>query len=134
MHETALRLESAGISDERYRELLYFCYQYPQKKAQLDAALDAPLSARPLDPMPRGSNKSDPTLRAVIRRDIIERDVALIERSAAEACGGQSPALQRFLLENVTSRQKNPIDRAPCGRRQFYAVRRRFFILLDLRR
>lgn len=57
-------------------------------------------------------------------------DVAMIESAAAEACGG-SPLLYDCLMDNVTKETAIHRLNVPMGARQFYAMRRRFFAILD---
>ena len=56
-------------------------------------------------------------------------DVALIEAAAHEAAG--SEALTPYLLKNVTNGIGLSLLRVPMGKGQFYAMRRRFFMILD---
>lgn len=37
MRAVALRLQKAGISEARYRELMWFCYQYEEKREMAEA-------------------------------------------------------------------------------------------------
>ena len=126
MDERDLSLGCYDISRERYRELKYFCRQYPEKKAKLADARS--LGGQNWDGMPHASTVGDPTARRAEKAMRYSHDVELIERVAAEA----APECTRELLRNVT--EGVPWEYLPsacCGRRQFYALRRRFFWLLD---
>ena len=57
----------------------------------------------------------------------LSRDIGLIEQTAQEAVGGLYP----FILKNVTEDITYEHMGVPCGRRQFYFMRRKFFCLLD---
>lgn len=125
------KLSDLGISEARYRELEYFCYQYKEKRLKAHRLLDpAPQRATP----GRGSDVADPTFQAAARRERLLQDIEDIEQSAIEAAGSHGTVLASWLLSYVTCRDKPPIDTIPCGRRQFYALRRRFFVILDGRR
>ncbi|SCI67298.1 Uncharacterised protein [uncultured Clostridium sp.] len=107
MRERTLELGKAGISREAYRELLHFCRQLEEKKRRLSHL--------------RGWGGPD------WERARLERDVALIARLAREAAG---EALEQALVLNVCYGVRFEALGAPCGRRQFYEMRRRFFTLL----
>lgn len=100
-----LRMEQYGISQMAYRELVYFCLQYEDKRRRA---------------------RSAPSTK---REDLLQ-DVAMIDQTAAEA----APNFREALLQNVTARVPYERLAIPCGRRQFYAARRRFFCLLARRR
>lgn len=107
MRERTLVLDKAGISREAYRELLHFCRQLEEKKRRLSHL--------------RGWGGPE------WERARLERDVALIARLAREAAG---EALEAALVLNVCYGVRFEALGAPCGRRQFYEIRRRFFTLL----
>lgn len=125
MDERDLSLEGYEISRERYRELKYFCRQYPEKKARLADARG--LSGQNWDGMPHAATVGDPTARRAEKALRYARDVELIERVAAEA----APECPRELLRNVTEGVPWEYLSVYHGKRQFYAMRRRFFWLLD---
>lgn len=131
MAAVSLKLAKYGVSEWRYRELQYFCYQYKEKKAMAERCLHP--SAVRLDREGRGGDVSDPTAAAMIKRERLLADVEAIEVCAKEAVRGNGPVAQA-LLTHVTRRNPPPVDLLPCGRRQFYEARRRFFVLLDGRR
>jgi len=147
-----LKMAEWGISWERYRELQYFCLQYGQKKAEAEALLTLRISTPPPVTwthggreygayLPRGGmGPGDPVAQLAAKRDRLLEDVRLIERAAAQAVldEGLGEALTPYLLRAVTT--KNGVQavfrarkghRPPCGERQFYALRRRFFAVLD---
>ena len=51
-----------GISQDRYTELLHFCRQYPEWKAEANSLLG--IRAIKMDGLPHGSGKSDPVAAA----------------------------------------------------------------------
>lgn len=125
-----LRLEEYGISKKRYRELKYFCLQYNEKKQKL-LSFNRGIDAVAYNGMPKGNNISDITAKKAIKMAEIEADISLIEETVKEA----APEIYRQLLLNVTE-ENMPYEYldAPCGRRQFYIARRRFFYLLSEKR
>lgn len=92
-----------GISHLKYQELMYFCRQFHEKIVSA-AAEDQPE-----------------------KRDALIRDCAMIEESAKKA----APQFWHELLRNVV--RKIPYEQlnVPCGRRQFYSIRRKFFVILS---
>lgn len=128
MREYMPGMERWGISPLRMRELVAMCRQYDDDVRMLD---DARAGVR--DEPRRGNAPAravkDPTgsRAAAIADGYARRRVALIEQSARAA----DPGLWRELLRNVTRGVSYERLGAPCGRRQFYDARRRFFLELD---
>lgn len=144
-----IKLDEWGISWEEYKELTYFCLQYEQKKRDAAALLTLRLST-PTPAiyhkggkeygtfLPHGSGQtSDPVAATAAKRDRLLSDVHMIEQAAIIAgelkSGGN---VYSALLKAVTTRggvrsvMANPNTRPPCGERQFYEARRRFFWVL----
>lgn len=133
MRHYAIKLEKNGISENRYRELEFFCLQYDEKKRQLQALLHQ--SPPPPDGMPRARNLSDPTAQTAIRIEGLSQDCEDIEQSIEAAVGkNEDPVMRRWLRLYVTRRDKPLISDIPCGRRQFYDMRKRFFCVLNEKR
>lgn len=123
-----LKLDEYGISKHRYRELNNFCLQYPEFIKEKQGCYS--LSAVVADDMPRGSGTSNPTANSAERAYRLGRNIELIEQTAIEASGEMYPYILKAVTENVSWEYMN----APCGRRQFYQARRRFFFLLSLKK
>lgn len=109
MSMARITAEDMPLSAPRLRELEWFCRQYEEKR------------------------------RLLRRRDgagawgaLARADLEDMEQAAVEACGDLG--LQREMLAYVSSADKPLIDWIPCGRRQFYERRRRFYVALHLRR
>lgn len=135
--KTSLRLNDWGISFDEYKELYHYCLQYHRKKADAAALLTMRISTPPpaLDKdgngvlLPHGSGGiSDPVAATAAKRDRLLRDVDIIDRAAKLAGDDLAP----YLLRAVTAKDgvNRVIIECPCGRRQFYAMRRRFFYIL----
>lgn len=144
-----IKLTEWGISWEEYKELTYFCLQYERKKAEAAALLTIRLST-PTPAiyhkggkeygtfMPRGGGgTSDPVAVTAAKREKLLADVHMIEQAAIIA--GELPSggnIWTALLKAVTTRGgvqavfTNPDTKPPCGERQFYNARRRFFWVL----
>lgn len=123
-----LQLDQYGISKARYRELYYFCLQYREMIAEKQACYT--LDGRPLDGMPRGKTKTDPTAKKAERAYVLSKNIELIEQTAIEAAGNLYP----WILEAVTKGKSWEDIAPPCGINQFYVTRRRFFFLLSLKK
>lgn len=89
------------MSKERYKELEYFCLQYNDKKKIKDMNTPSGRKAK--------------------------MDIYIIESVAATVY----PEIKNYIIESVSTgktwEQLNP----PCGRRQFYNARKKFFNVLS---
>lgn len=137
MRNYGVRLQEDGISQLRVRELENFCLQYQEKRERLQDLLHSmPRAVYSL--APGRSGPGDPTGKAAVQiaTEGLMREIEDIEEAAREAAreSGENDAIAGHLLAYVTRRAKPPLDTIPCGRRQFYSMRRRFFRALDRRR
>ena len=120
------------ISKAKYRELSGLCLQYEELKQKLKDCYRYP------SPSLSGCVKSDSSASSV------ERDgekalkystvIDLIESTLKEACGenvGMYPYILKAVTQGFTWER---LPDCPCGRRQFYELRRKFFYLLSLKR
>lgn len=123
-----LNLEKYGISKYRYRELLNFCMQYDEKKARLSSLCS--LSSPRIYGAGGTNALSRPTEDTAVKKMKLEKELELIEQCAIEA--GED--LYASILDNVARGIKYEYMCVPCGRRQFYEMRRLFFCLLSERR
>lgn len=128
MRNRPLSLDEYGISPNRYRELLYFCRQYGEKRKKL--ATTRGLDAVANDGMPHGNAISDPTAKKADAALKLREDIALIEDTARDV----DPVNWTALLRNVTECTQYEYMQVYSGRRQFYEARRKFFWLLDQRK
>lgn len=85
------------LSKEKYLELKYFCRQYNRKKAMQN-------------------NNTAEGRKAKI-------DVLLMKKIAADV----APGLDKYLIENIATGKAWRQINAPCGERQFYEARKKFF-------
>jgi hypothetical protein len=127
-----LRLKDKyNISTKRYRELFYFCLQYPEWQNELYYLTDF-LKSPELSGMPHGTGKSDLTAKFAIRRAELSKKCELIKQTALEA----DSEIYQYIVKNVTTDYAGydylcMVMNMPCGREKFYKSRRRFFYLLD---
>ncbi|MDF2685097.1 MAG: hypothetical protein K0S55_278 [Clostridia bacterium] len=123
-----IRLDEFNISDYAYRELRYFCLQYPEKKKQLkDCYL---LSSHGYRGAPSAGGVSDPTSAMAMKAMKLSESLELIEQTAIAV----DSVLYPYIIKNVTTESEYRALEVPCGRRQFYELRRKFFYLLALKR
>ena len=123
------RYEGAGIDRNRYLELKYIARQY-------DAMVKAEKALRRGEvDRAEGGNRSwrrpDPTGNAAI--GIAMKSNAHRIKAIEEAAQVAAPGLYAWLLRNVTRGETYEKLNPPCGRAQFYAAHRRFFMELDAR-
>ena len=121
-----------GISRDRYRELLSFCRQYQEWKAEAGSLIG--VGAQRYSVMPHGSEVSDPVFRMAARRERLIEKINLVEETAQQIDGGRWRAA---LIQNICmGRALRFIDPAilPTSRRNdFFQQRRAFFVLLNAR-
>lgn len=129
MKRRDLRLEKYEISTFTYRELMYFCLQYEEKKTKAHNARQ--LDAVNNEGMPPGSGVSVPTESKAILAAHFLKDCEMVEQSAIEATDG---ACYQQLIKNVTLGVPYYCLDVPCGKNQFSEMRRRFYYLLAKRK
>lgn len=128
--------ETWQIDPDRYHELRAFCRQYPKWLSEAKSALE--LSSPRLDGMPRGTDVSDPTERAVEHRERLLRKIDLVEGCARDTLNG---AWTKAIILNVCNsmsweaiRDLYPESMRNSDRTKFFVARRAFFKLLDERK
>lgn len=127
--ERVKRYEAAGISKERYLELKYLARQYDSMKKQ-----EAKLRRGEIDRREGGNRtwrQSDPTGNAAI--GIAMRSKADKIRAIEDAAHAAAPGFYTQMMKCVTRGETFERLDPPCGRGQFYAARRKFFVELDQR-
>jgi len=121
-----------GISRDRYRELLSFCRQYQEWKAEAGSLLG--VKAQTYSHQPHGSGVGDPVFRVAARREHLLAKIQMVEQVADQVDEGRWRAA---LIQNICmGRALRFIDPAilPTSKRNtFYAQRRAFFVLLNQR-
>ena len=119
-----------GISKDRYIELLHFCRQYPEWKAEANSLLG--IRAIKMDGLPHGSGKSDPVAMAAEKRERLMVKIGLIDECARAIGAGEWYAA---IIQNVCiGKSYTQMDRAlmpTSDRNAFFKQRRDFFDMLD---
>lgn len=124
------------IDKYAFRTAYYFALQYPKWKRQHAEYVGAAVKAVDYDDMPRGSGTGDPTSRIAMRSSILRSNIDLVECTALIA--GRD--LAEYLLYAVTNEDitynylrsgRSKLGRIPCGRNQYYQMRRLFYYLLS---
>lgn len=124
-----ISLKKYDISSAKYRELKYFCLQYEEWKSIINSDASA-IKAVTLSDMPSAHNPSDMTSAIAIKRAEVRAKCELIEQTAIEA----DNEIYKYIIKNVTQGVLYEYMPVPCGRRQFYSARRKFFYLLSKKR
>lgn len=121
--------EKSGIERERYLELKYLARQYDSMRREERKLRRGEIDRR--EGENSGWRQSDPTGNAAIGMAMRSRadKIRAIENSARAASPEMYAAVLKCVTQGMNYEQLNP----PCGRRQFYAARRRFFVELDRR-
>lgn len=125
--ERDLKLLDYDISDNRYRELKYFCRQYKEKQKKLRSITEI---SSPKFGIHTKGGISDRTGNIAIKKVRLADEIKTIEQAALEA----DASLYGFILENVTDGVPYEYLDIPISRSGFYALRRKFFCILDQRR
>ena len=126
MKKRDLSLGQYGISKHRYRELLYFCLQYPEWKEQLAGCYDCKASTYSGNPY-NSSGVSDPTMTKAMRAAALSKNIKLIEQTAIDT----DAELYQWILKAVTHGIGFEWLQIPCHRNKFILLRHRFYFLLD---
>lgn len=125
--ERDLQLSEYGISDNRYRELKYFCRQYKEKQKRLRSITEL---SSPQFGAKRVGGISDRTANVAIKKAQLADEIKMIEQAAVEVDG----ELYSYILKNVTDGVSYEYLDIPASRTGFYVLRRSFFCILDKRR
>lgn len=119
-----------GISQDRYRELLHFCRQYPEWKKEANSLLG--IRAIKTDGLPHGSGNSDPVAIAAEKREKLIEKIAIVDSCARAVDDG---AWFASIIQNVCiGRSYEQMDRAlmpTSDKNAYFKKRREFFELLD---
>lgn len=119
-----------GISQDRYRELLHFCRQYPEWKTEANSLLG--IRAIKMDGQPHGSGKSDPVAMEAEKREKLIEKIGIVDTCARAVDDG---AWYASIIQNVCiGRSYEQMDRAlmpTSDRNAYFKKRREFFEILN---
>lgn len=124
-----------NISKDRFCELKYRCYQYPEWREEL-ANLTNTVKAIQYGQEGKGSpSQGSATEQLAIRRMELEEKCKIVEQTAIEA----SPDLYSWILkavtqEGVTFNNLRMMEGMDCKNTDYYEARRKFYWLLDKKR
>ena len=121
--------QSIGISKYRFDELLAYCRQYPEKKAEAETLLG--VSSPSLSGMPHGSGTGDPVARAAEKRERLLHDCEVIEKCAGMVDGGKYAVA---IIQNACYGKGYEFikEYLPTFHREsFFTERRKFYFLLN---
>jgi len=122
MRNYSLKLDEYNIDKQLYHELRYRCLRYPQmidELAEIREGFNAVGEPVPVERHAPG----DPTAKRALKALKLADAVHEIEQAAVAA----DPHLYPYILANVTQKATFGDMRPPCGRRQFFEARRKFF-------
>lgn len=127
------------VDKHAFLSAYHFALQYLDWKRQYADAIGSATKAIDYNDMPHGTGTSDPTARIAMRASILRGNIDLIENTALLA--GQEIA--EYILYAVThegttykylSGERCPLGaKIPCGKNQYYQMRRLFYYLLSKR-
>ncbi|MBQ9913060.1 MAG: hypothetical protein IJO73_02410 [Clostridia bacterium] len=118
-----------GINFYRYKELENYCLQYDEKKSELQQIYTSSSVTPEIAVM--GGISGKPTEQKAMRALKLKSEIELIERCIVEACGEDVGIVEKLKINVTLGFGYDAIGRPPCGPRQFYEYRRKFFFILD---
>ena len=123
--------QGEGLSKIRYAELKAFCLRYQERK-RLAASLLGPRD-QSYETIPTGSGiASDPTFRAVEKREKLLQENALIDQCLQEVAGGAwAEALRQNVCQGKALEHIEPQLLPTSTRNVFFLARKAFFKKLD---
>lgn len=118
------------ISKHRYLQLVHYCLQYNEWKDLYNTYTG--VSAANLSGMPKSSGNGRTLENTAIKMAALSAKIELIENAAKET----DPFFAPYIIKAVTNDgigydYLRTMMRIPCGRRQFYNLRRKFFWILN---
>lgn len=127
------------IDKHAFLSAYHFALQYPEWKRQYVESVGAAVKAIDYNDMPHGNGVGDPTARIAMRSSILSSNIEMIESVALTA--GRDMAeyvLYAVTHEGVTYNylrlgRCKELGKIPCGRNQYYQMRRLFYYLLSQR-
>ena len=119
------------LDKNRYYELKYFCFQYPEWLRQLET-LDWYTNTNGIQTKSANGSYSDKTYSTVAKREIYLKNIEMIKKVATSV----DEYLSKYLIKGVTENLSYDILKVrfdiPCSRGVYYKKYRHFFALLDL--
>lgn len=126
-----LNLAKYGISQALYRELLWFCLQYKEKRAKLSSCYG--LSAVSYNIPVKGSWVSDPTARKAELAEVFKADLDMIDLIAKSVCPNQTQLFLQSITEQHITYTTIRMHGFKMAHGEFNKKRQYFFYLLAIR-
>ena len=119
------------ISKHAFYSVYHFALQYPEWKEQYADMIGAASKAIDYSGMPGGTSIGDPTARIAMRSSVLGSNIRLVEHTALTA----GKELYEWLMigvtqEGVTYKYLRSKLKIPCGKNEYYKIRRLFYYLL----
>lgn len=118
-------LSIEGLSRWRYRELKYYCLQYPEWREKIRSMTY--IKSVKISDMPKSSKIENVTEKIILKKIELEQKCKIIEQTAKEV----GFSIYKELIANVTEGVSYYNLNVPCGKEYFYKVRRDFFLKLS---
>lgn len=119
------------LDKNRYYELKYFCFQYPEWLSQLET-LDGYSNANYIQVKSANGSYSDKTYSTVVKREMYLNNIKMVKKVADDV----DEYLSKYLIKGITENLSYDILKVrfdiPCSRSVYYKKYRHFFALLDL--
>lgn len=121
------------LPKEKFLEVVHFCRQYPEWKAELDALPDAARAIAYDRDRVQTSGESDPVSDLALRRIELEKKKDIIDRAVAKV----APEIAKYLIRGIcygeTERQLE-WKKMKCGKDYYYLKRREAYWEIAQRR
>ena len=117
------------LNKNRYKELLYFCRQYPDW-VKLVNSIPEVKSPVYVDLRFKTTIYVNPTFETVAKKEALSKKIELVEQAALATDGD----LYSYILKGVTegwSYDQLTLIEIPCSRSTYYDRYRKFFFILD---
>ena len=132
-----IRAEKTGkckISKHEFYTCYHFALQYQEWLDRYNALGDS-VKAITSDGLPHGNSTGDPTQSLAMKRAELKDKMELVDECIAEATE-YTPLLAPYLkrgvtCEGVTYNYLRNVMMIPCGHRQYYEIRQRFYYILS---
>lgn len=120
-----LNLLDYDISENKYKELKYFCLQYQEKKEKLEELCE--ISSIKYDNIAKTKNCTSIVENISNKKLSLENDISIIEKAAFMA----DEDLYEYLIKNITCGVKYQYLDIPISRAAFYRKKKEFFKILS---
>ncbi len=117
------------LEENRYRELKYYCLQYPEWKRAYEGL--SSLTQQPELYLPQPDYHGDPTAKCAIAMDKYNRKMAVVDRAAEKTDLELKDYILKGVTEGLSYDQLVARMGMPCGRKLYYNYYHKFFWTLS---